>query len=67
VVKNDGKPADGVFVNPEGDPDPTTPENYERRRMELWQEDWSTVELPFEPADVAQAYLEVWGKKPNAA
>lgn len=67
VVTNHGTPAEGCFIFPEGHPDPTTKENYEQHRLELWQDDaaWADVEFPSDPAAIRQAYLAVWGRKPQ--
>jgi hypothetical protein len=55
VINDDGKPSAGMFKKFRGQADPVTPENYEKQRVQLWQEDWSEVELPSSPEEIAAA------------
>jgi len=55
VISVEGEPNEGMFRAFPGDTNPVTHKNYERRRVELWKEDWSDVALPTQE-DVAAAY-----------
>jgi hypothetical protein len=57
VIGAHGEPHGGMFVPFRGDDDPVTKENYERRRVQLWREDWSDVKLPT-PEEIASAYTQ---------
>ena len=59
IINEDGKPSDGMFKRFRGLADPVTSENYERQRVQLWQEDWSEVELPSTLEEIAEAYDRV--------
>jgi hypothetical protein len=59
IINEDGKPSDGMFKRFHGLAEPVTSENYERQRVQLWQEDWSEVELPSAPEEVAEAHDRV--------
>jgi alkylated DNA nucleotide flippase Atl1 len=59
VINEDGEPSDGMFKKFRGQADPVTRENYERQRAELWQENWSEVELPSDPEEIAAAWERV--------
>jgi hypothetical protein len=59
IINEDGKPSDGMFKRFRGLADPITSENYQRQRVQLWQEDWSEVELPSAPEEIVEAYDRV--------
>ena len=46
VISEQGEPNEGMYRHFKGDTDPVTKESYERRRVQLWREDWSNVVLP---------------------
>lgn len=46
VVDKDGKPTKGMFIPFPDEIDPVTPANYEERRSQLWNENWSGVAPP---------------------
>jgi len=55
VIAESGEPNDGMYRALRGESDPVTRENYERRRVQLWREDWSDAALPT-PEAIAAAY-----------
>jgi hypothetical protein len=61
VINEDGKPSEGMFRKFRGQADPTTRENYERKRAQLWQADssWSKIILPSSPDEIAEAWIQV--------
>jgi hypothetical protein len=57
IRESDGKPSEGLFQT--WYPDAATQDNYEKQRLELWQQSWSEVVLPTNPEEIANAYHEV--------
>jgi hypothetical protein len=55
VIGEHGDPNEGMYHHFKDDPEPVTKENYERRRVRLWREDWSGVALPT-VEQIADAY-----------
>jgi len=62
VIGQNGKPEIGMFRNFADQPDPITEANYERKRLELWQEDWSVIILPTTSDEISAAFVK-WDKK----
>ncbi len=57
VIGVEGNPHSGMFSPFRGEDDPVTKENYERRRVQLWRENWSDVKLPA-LEEIASAYVQ---------
>jgi bisphosphoglycerate-dependent phosphoglycerate mutase len=55
VISEQGEPNEGMYNSFKGETGPVTKENYERRRVQLWREDWSEVAVPT-PEEIAVAY-----------
>lgn len=55
VDRTTSKPGKGMFKRFKSDPNPVTPENYEERRDQLWQENWSDIPAP-DIIEIADAY-----------
>ncbi|HEY5046796.1 MAG TPA: hypothetical protein VII49_02095 [Rhizomicrobium sp.] len=55
VIGEHGDPNEGMYHHFKGDADPVTKENYERRRVGLWRENWSDAVLPT-VEQIADAY-----------
>ncbi len=55
VISEQGEPNEGMYHPFKDDLEPVTRENYERRRVQLWREDWSDVTLPT-VEQIADAY-----------
>jgi hypothetical protein len=64
LVINDhnGRPSPGLFKNIFRKDDPVTEENYEERRLLLWNENWTKIILPTDPQDIERSFLAQTGK-----
>jgi hypothetical protein len=60
VISAEGEPNEGIFRPLPGDSHSITPENYLKRRVDLWSEDWSDVVLPTAADEIATIYAQAY-------